>query len=186
MEDYEIVELYLNRDEAAIEHTAKKYGSALRRIAHNILDDMPEAEECENDTYLKAWKLIPPNQPKAYLFAFLGRIARHTAIDRCRKRNAQRRQGIFCELTREMSECITDTADTEDAIEANALRQTINSFLAECSDQQRNVFVRRYWFFDTIDEISRRYGYSESKVKTMLFRMRSMLKLRLESEGYKI
>lgn len=186
MDDEKIVELYLSKDESAIAQTAHKYGSKLRRIADSILNDMSAAEECENDTYFKAWELIPPNEPRTYLFAFLGRIIRHTAIDRCRKNNSIKRQAMFCELTAEMQECIPDNSRIEDMTEVKDLSRIINGYLSNCSQTQCNVFVRRYWFFDSISEICKRYGFSQSKVKTMLFRMREELRTYLEKEGYTV
>lgn len=186
MEDSEIVELYLSRDESAISHTAQKYGSKIRKIADSILNNKASAEECENDTYHEAWRLIPPNEPRSYLFAFLGKITRHLAIDECRKNASQKRRALFCELTQEMEECIPGQNNVEGDVEANVLRQAINTFLDCCSEEQRNVFVRRYWFFDTIPEICRRYDLTQSKVKTMLFRMRERLRHYLEKEGYTI
>ena len=186
MDDSKIVELYLSRNESAISHTAQKYGSKLRKIADNILNNKASAEECENDTYLEAWKLIPPNEPKSYLFAFLGKIARHLAIDECRRNTSQKRHVLFCELTQEMEECIPGQSNVEGDIEADSLSHAISSFLGYCSEEQRNVFVRRYWFFDTVSEICKRYGFSQSKVKTMLYRMREGLRDYLEKEGYMI
>lgn len=186
MDDAKIVELYLSRNESAITRTAEKYGVRLRRIANRILNNRESAEECENDTYLEAWKLIPPHEPRTYLFAFLGRITRHLAIDECRRGGAQKRQALFLELTSEMQECIPGDGDVEAEIEAKALSQSIDNFLETFSEEQRNVFVRRYWFFDTISEVCRRYGYSESKVKVMLFRMREGLRAHLEKEGYMV
>ncbi len=186
MDDSKIVELYLSRNESAISHTAQKYGAKLRKIADNILHNKASAEECENDTYLEAWGLIPPNEPKSYLFAFLGKITRHLAIDECRKNTSLKRRAFFCELTQEMEECIPGRSNVEGDMEADSLSQAISSFLGDCSEEQRNVFVRRYWFFDTISEICRRYGFSQSKVKTMLYRMREGLRDYLEKEGYMI
>ena len=186
MDDSKIVELYLSRDESAISYTAQKYGSRLRQIADRILNDRASAEECENSTYLKAWELIPPNEPRTYLFAFLGKITRHIAIDECRKDASRKKRGLYCELTQEMEECIPSGDRVEDELEGQALKLAINSFLEGCTEEQRTVFVRRYWFFDTIPEISERYGFSRSKVKTMLFRLREGLKRHLEKEGYTI
>ena len=186
LEDAKIVELYLSRDESAVSQTAQKYGSKLRQIAHRILNNRASAEECENDTYLAAWHLIPPNEPRTYLFAFLGKITRHLAIDECRKNASKKRHALFCELTREMEECISGENDTEGEVEAEALTQAISAFLRTCPEEQRDVFVRRYWFFDSVAEISRRYGFSQSKVKTMLFRLREGLRRFLEKEGYTI
>ncbi len=186
MDDAKIVDLYLERDESAISYTAEKYGAGLRRIAEHILDDAASAEECENDTYYEAWNRIPPHEPRTYLFAFLGRIARHLAIDVCRRNASQKRQALFCELTEEMAECLTDGggSSAEREFEAKELSKTIDRFLDSCSEESRGVFVRRYWFFDTIPEICARTGYSQSKVKSMLFRMREGLRDHLKKEGY--
>lgn len=184
MDDSKIVELYLFRKESAISQTALKYGSKLRRIAYKILNNHASAEECENDTYLEAWNLIPPNEPRTYLFPFLGKIIRHLAIDECRRNGSNKRQALFCELTQEMEECIPGKNDIEDTIDTAALSQSISHFLSGRSELQRNVFVRRYWFFDSISAISKGYNFSPSKVKTMLFRMRKDLHDYLEKEGY--
>lgn len=185
MDDSMIVELYLARDESAISQTARKYGERLRRIADRLLNDIHAAEECENDTYLEAWELIPPNEPRTYLFPFLGKITRHMAIDMCRKRNSEKRSAIFCELTGEMEECIPSQSGSAEAhMEAVELSGLINGFLQRHSEEQRNVFVRRYWYFDTVPEISRRYGFTQSKVKMMLLRMREELRTYLAKEGY--
>ena len=186
MDDEKIVDLYLARDESAIAQTAQKYGPRLRQIAERVLGDPSAAEECENETYLKAWELIPPNEPRTYMFAFLGRITRHVAIDEYRKSGSRKRQGVFCELTKEMEACIPAGDRAEDGAEALALKHSIDSFLETCTPQQRNVFVRRYWYFDSVSEIGRRYGFSQSKVKTMLFRLREGLRSHLEKEGYTI
>lgn len=186
MDDSKIVDLYLSRDESAISQTSQKYGLKLRRIANQILNNMESAEECENDTYLETWKRVPPHEPRSYLFAFLGKIVRHLAIDECRKNASQKRYALFCELTQEMEECLPSDNNTEEAADLEVLEQAINAFLKTCSEEQRNLFVRRYWYFDSIPEISRLYGYSQSKVKTTLFRLREGLKRHLEKEGYAI
>lgn len=184
MDDDKIVELYLSRDENAISQTANKYGSRLRNIANNILNDRETAKECENDTYLKAWNLIPPNEPREYLFAFMGRIARHIALDRCKNDNRQKRHAIYCELTQEMQECIPSESNPESDVEAQYLSDLIDGFLGTCTREQRSVFVRRYWYFETIPVICKRYGFSQSKVKMMLLRMREQLKEYLIKGGY--
>ena len=187
MEDSGIVELYLSRDKTAVSHTAEKYGAKLRAIANRILDDLPAAEECENDTYFSAWNLIPPNEPRTCLFPFLGRITRHIAIDTVRKRRAGKRSAVFCELTREMEECIpAGSAGVENAVEASELSVLISSFLEKHTQDQQNVFIRRYWYFDPVREIGMRYGFSVSKVKMILSRMRKELRDVLEKEGYHI
>lgn len=186
MDDNKIVELYLSRNEEAINQTAQRYGSKLRNIANSILNNRETAEECENDAYLETWKLIPPHEPRNYLFAFVGKIVRHIALDVCKKNNRQKRYALYFELTQEMQECIPAKNDTESEIEANYLSGPIDKFLETCSEEQQNVFVRRYWYFDSVPQIAKAYGFSQSKVKTMLFRMRSDLKKHLEKGGYDI
>ena len=186
MDDSQIVDLYLARDERAISETAQKYGGRLRQLAQRILDDAQSAEECENDTYHAAWNCIPPHTPRMYLFAFLGRITRHLAIDECRRESAQRRQTLICELTQEMEECISGRSDVAGTVEAGALAQAIDVFLGSCTEEQRDMFVRRYWYFDTVQELSTRYDCSQSKIKTTLFRLRERLKRYLEKEGYTV
>lgn len=187
MDDSRIVDLFLSRSESAISETAQKYGTRLRRIADQILNDAPSSEECENDTYLQAWDLIPPNEPRSYLFSFLGKITRHLAIDMCRKRSSDKRSALFCELTNEIAACIPSRDESvEDSLEADELSRMIGVFLDKHSDDQQKVFVRRYWFFDTVPEISKQYGFTQSKVKMMLSRMRTELHDYLEKEGYSI
>ena len=186
MNDNEIVELYLSRNEEAINQTAQKYGSRLRNIANSILNDRETAKECENDAYLETWELIPPHEPRNYLFAFVGRIVRHIALNVCKKNSRQKRYAMYCELTQEMQECIPAKNDIEAEVEEKYLSSLIDEFLETCTEEQQNVFVRRYWYFDSISQIAKTYGFSQSKVKTMLFRMRSELKNHLEKGGYDI
>ena len=184
MDDSQIVELYLSRDESAIAQTSEKYGSKLRRIAQNVLSDLETSKECENDAYLQTWNLIPPNEPRTYLFAFVGKIVRHLAIDRLRHEGRQKRYALYCELTDEMQECIPGNSDVSQESDAKELSQLINAFLESCSDEQRNIFVRRYWYFDSVAEICEKYSLPQSKVKTTLFRMREKLKDHLTDGGY--
>ena len=186
MEDGKIIDLYLARDESAIRETAAKYGARLRAIAFAILESCESAEECENDTYLEAWRRIPPNEPRGYLFEYLGRITRHLAIDECRRMKSEKRRAEYCELTQEMAECLPGGEDVESRLEAEALSGIITDFLLGCPKEQRAVFIRRYWFFESIEEIGRCFGFSQSKVKSMLYRMREALKVRLEKEGYTV
>ena len=186
MDDAAIVDLYFARDEAAIDQTARKYGQRLRGLARRILENESGAEECENDTYLEAWNRIPPNAPRDYLFAYLGRIIRHLAIDECRRRSSVKRQALFCELTQELEACVPDRNPAEEALEAEALCRSISDFLRGCAADQRELFVRRYWYFDPIDALCARFGFSQSKVKTTLFRLRQGLKTHLEKEGYDV
>lgn len=186
MEDGRIVDLFIDRDQNAISQMAGQYGFRIRRLAYNILHDEETAKECENDTYLEMWNLIPPHEPREYLLAFASKIVRHIALNRCRELNSKKRAAIYCELTSEMEECIPAGNDPESEFEADQLGGIINGYLSDCSFDQRNVFVRRYWFFDSIADIAERYGYSESKVKTMLFRMREQLRERIIEGGYEV
>ncbi len=184
MDDERIVELFLNRKEEAIARVTEKYGIRLRNLANGILNDWTAAQECENDTYLEAWNAIPPHRPGDYLFAFLARITRHLSLDRCRSRSRLKRNARLSELTREMEQCIPSPNDTECQVEGILLGEVVSAFLRGIPGEQRNVFLRRYWYLESVSEISRRFGISESKVKTMLFRCRNRLREYLEKEGY--
>lgn len=184
MEDSQIVALYLERDETAVGHTAEKYGSQLRRLAFGIVEDDQTAEECENDTYLQAWNCIPPHEPRNYLLAFLSRITRHLAIDRCRSRDRLKRGAVLTELSAELECCIPSPDDTACRMEARELGRVISAFLKEQPHSHRDVFLRRYWYADSVQQIAVRYHMTQSKVKSMLFRTRNALRAHLEKEGY--
>lgn len=180
MNDNEIIELFFARSESAITETQAKYGAYCRYIAHNILFDNQDAEECENDTYLKAWNSIPPHRPSS-LSAFLGRITRNLALNKLKARNTQKRGQGECEMSLdELSEII----GTEDiSIEENQLSAVIDRFLEELPKEKRLVFVGRYWYFDSIKTIASKTGFSEGKIKMMLKRVKNELKEFLEEEG---
>ena len=184
MEDKKIVELYLRRDESAIARTAEKYGTRLRSLAYGIVADQQTAEECENDTYLTAWNSIPPNEPRSYFYPFLARILRNLSLSRCRERSALKRSAHVEELSREMEQCIPAQDDLQCRLDELVLKQAINGFLRTLSDDKRNLFVRRYWYLDSVELIANRYGLSKSKVKTTLFRVRNGLREYLIKEGY--
>lgn len=184
MDDIQIIELYLQRDESAISHTAQQYGPRLRGLSYGIVADMETAKECENDTYLQAWNSIPPNEPRSYLYAYLARIIRHISIDCCRRRSRIRRSAYVTELSAELEACIPSPCDTESRIEGILLGQVISTFLRKLPQQQRNVFLRRYWYMDSIADISKRYFMTQSKVKSILFRCRNALRDYLIKEGY--
>lgn len=184
MEDAKIVELYLKREEEAIRQTSDKYGKRLRSLAYGIVGEQQTAEECENDTYFIAWNSIPPQEPRDYLYAFLARITRHISLNCCRNRSRLKRSALICELSRELEECIPAPNDTECQISDKLFQHAVNDFLSTLSEEKRNVFLRRYWYFDSIITISKHFALSESKVKTMLFRTRNQLKQYLEKEGY--
>lgn len=184
MEDSRIVELYFERDESAIICTAEKYGRRLRSLALGITEDIRTAEECENDTYLKAWGVIPPHDPRDYLYAFLARITRNLALSRCRENSRHKRSAHVAELSTELEQCIPAPSDTECGVDERLLGEAINGFLGTLSEEKRRVFVRRYWFADSIAVISARYSLSQSKVKSMLLRCRNELRQYLIKEGF--
>ena len=179
--DKEIVELYLARDETASIYCTQKYSASLHRLASSLLLDGRDAEECVNDTFLKTWNAIPPNKPE-HLFPFLARICRCTAVDIIRRNKAEKRDCLVVELTHEMEECIPDSIGDAEVPE-ETLKTLMNDFLGTLSKDKRMIFVRYYWFGETISEISKRYGFSESKVKTTLHRTREKLRKFLEKKG---
>ena len=186
MDDDKIIDLYLSRDESAIRETEAKYGARLRQTAYRITEDHGTAEECENDAYLAAWNSIPPHEPRGYLAEYLLRLVKHAAIDVCRRNQRLKRSADSCELTKEMEECLPGNVSTEQEIEAQELGRIITDFLEGYPEESCNIFLRRYWFFDTVPEISRQFGCTQGKVKSILFRMRLALKKRLERAGYNI
>ena len=186
MEDNKIVEQYLLRDETALKMTSEKFGNRLRSLAYGIVSDRQTAEECENDTYMEAWNRIPPHEPRSYLYAFLARITRHISLNRCRESRRLKRSAYICELSAEMEQCIPSPDDTECRIDDIALGEAINGFLCMLDEEKRNIFIRRYWYLDSIADISIRFALSESKVKTTLCRCRNRLREHLEKEGYTI
>ena len=186
MDDNKIVELYLLRDETAVKETSEKFGTRLRALAYGIVNDYETAAECENDTYMQAWNTIPPNEPRSYLYPFLARITRHISLNCCRDRSRLKRSAFICELSAEMEECIPAPDDVECRVDDIVLGEAINGFLGKLDEEKRNIFIRRYWYMDSIAEISKRFGLSQSKVKTTLFRCRIRLREHLEKEGYTI
>ena len=184
MDDDRIIDLFLARDEAAIKESAIKYGHALRRIANNILGDRETSAECENDTYFKAWESIPPNEPRHYLFAFLARIIRFTAINRLRENSRKTRDIVFVELSEEIETCLPAPGTVEDEVDGKELSRTVSAFLRDLNEEKRNIFIRRYWYMDSVKDIALYCHVTEGKVKSTLFRVRSDLRAYLEKEGY--
>lgn len=186
MKDTEIVELYIKRDESAVRETNEKYGRKLYKMAYSVLSDKETAEECVNDALLKAWNSIPPNEPREYLLAYLLRITRQIALNRLKASSAIKRSAEFTELTKEMEECLPSGDSVADEVEEKELKEAINRFLDGLTKEKSDVFIRRYWFFDSISEIAKRMGFTKSKVKTMLFRIREELKQYLKDLGCNI
>lgn len=184
MEDKEIVRLYWERNELAIKETSMKYGGYCYTIAYNILLSREDADESVNDTYLKTWDCIPPHFPEA-LATFVGKITRRISLNKWNLSTRKKRGGGQVSLAlEELDECIAAENDVEKTIEYNELLQTINTFLGTLPETERDLFVCRYWFFTSIQELSKKFVFSESKTKSMLFRTREKLKNHLEEEGY--
>ena len=179
MEDRDIIEMYFARDERAISATSVKYGGYCGSIAMNILSSREDTEECLNDTWLRAWNSIPPHRPDI-LRVFLGKITRNLALDRYKAQTAQKRAGGELAVSLdELDECIGIVDERESA----EIGESISRFLRTQPKETRSVFVCRYFYCDSIADIARRFGISEAKVKTLLFRTRSKLKIHLEGEG---
>lgn len=183
MEDNQIIQLYFDRSEEAITQTAQKYGKYCHTIAYNILHNVEDSEECVNDTYWKAWSAIPPSKPKR-LAAFLGKITRNLSLDKFRRYKADKRGGGEMALAlEELGDCVSSSEKTEEYVDSMFLVETLNQFLASLSTEQRKIFMRRYWYVSSVEEIANEYGISQSKVKMSLLRSRNRLKQVLEEEG---
>lgn len=181
MDDKNIIELFWSRDEKAIEATANKYGRKLHLLANSILKNEEDAEESVNDTYFKAWNTIPPQRPQ-YYFAYLSKICRYIAFDKLDWKHAKKRNTHIVELTAEMELCLPDVSN-DARLEGEEIGQLLNRFLDSLSQENRLIFMRRYWYMETIQEISKRYNMSESNIKIHLHRTRTKLRKFLEREG---
>jgi RNA polymerase sigma factor (sigma-70 family) len=185
VQDDDIIQLLWERSEAAVSELSDKFGHFCYTIAFNILSNYQDAEECVNDTYMRAWNAIPPTRPR-WLPAFLGRIARNIALDRYDYNTAKKRNGQFDLILSELEECISSPADVEQQYAEGEIAAHINTFLHRMNGQDRNIFLRRYWYSDSIADIAGRFGISESKVKSMLFRTRNKLRFFLQKEGIEL
>jgi len=183
MNDNEILELYWSRSEHAIEATSEKYGAYCHIVSFNILHNEEDAEECVNDTWLNAWNAIPPNRPNR-LQTYLGKITRNLSLSRYRKYSTEKRGfGQMPLALSELEECVSDADTVEQAVEDKALLAAIERFLYALPEQRRNIFIRRYWYLYSIEDIAEAYGMSKSKTASLLFRLRNSLKTHLEKEG---
>ena len=184
MDDQRIVELYWSRSESAVLETDKKYGTYLNSISYNILASREDAQECVNDTYHNAWNAMPPTRP-SILSTFLGKITRRLSIDRWRRLNAEKRGGGELTLTLdELEDCVSGSGSVEDEIERQELQKLLSDFLDMLPVTERRVFLCRYWYMDSIQSIALQFGFSQSKVASMLHRTRAKLRTVLEKEGY--
>lgn len=184
MEDSQIVELYWSRGEEAVAETAKKYGKYCYSIAYRILGDDRDAEEAVNDTYMGAWNSMPPHRPSA-LSTFLGKLTRRISINRWRARRADKRGGGQLPVAmEELTEALPAPDTPEQLVEARELTASIDRFLASLPEEERDLFVCRYWYFASIAELGAAFGAGAGKIKSKLFRTRNKLKVHLEQEGF--
>ena len=184
MEDQAIIRLFLDRSGDAIEKLSRKYGRLLHGIAANFLSDSRDIQECVNDTYLAVWNTIPPENPNP-LSSYICRILRNIALKRRRSNTAQCRNNAYERSLDELAECIPDTA-LEDAIRSRELGRSINRFLDTLPKESRIIFLRRYWFGDSVKNIAALTGIKENAVSVRLSRTRNALAQHLNKEGYSL
>lgn len=184
MDDGRIIELYFQRDEQAIWETNVKYGKLCHSISYNILNNHEDSEECVNDTYEGLWNAIPPARPDN-LMAFVCRIVRNLSLKRLEFMKREKRSKDMLVSLEELEAVLPDERYAP-GISDEDIGKLIGRFLSGQKEGVRNVFIRRYYFFDSIADIARRYSFSESKVKNMLFHTRNKLKDYLIKEGVEI
>lgn len=184
MEDLNIIELYFARDEQAIKETDAKYGRLCHSIAYNILHNKEDSEECVNDTYIGVWNAIPPTRPNHFI-GFVCKITRNLALKRIEAMNRLKRSQATVVSLDELAEILSDESIAED-VSDEGITELIGDFLRKEKADVRNVFLRKYYFFDSVGDIAERYGFTEDKVKSMLYHTRKKLKEYLIKEGVAI
>lgn len=185
MDDNKIIELYWERKEEAIKETSLKYGRLCAHIAKNILSCYEDSEECVNDTYFAVWNAIPKERPNRFS-AYVSRITRNLALKKYDYLSAAKRNPSATLSLEELGDCVSGTESIESEIETKRIERTIDKFLWRQGEEKRNIFIRRYWYFDSIENICERTGFTQSKVKSMLYEMRQKLRKHLEREGIEV
>ena len=186
MKDNEIIELFNQRNQLAINKTSEKYGNYCYCISYNILKNAEDSEEFVNDTYMKAWNSIPPERPVC-LSAWLARVARNVALDRSKYNAAACRRSALTEAFEELEPWLVAVeGDPQKALDEKEFRHMLNDFLRAQSPEARRFFLRRYWYGESVREIAQTCGVKETKVKTSLFRTRERLRKELEREELKL
>ena len=175
MDDEKIIELFFARNEQAIDELDMKYGKVCHKISYNILNNRLDAEECVNDTYLGTWNAIPPQRPNP-LLAFVCKLVRRYSLMRHRANTAMKRNSTYDVALNEIENCISTKERIEDTLEAKALARVIESFLDSLTEENRIIFMRRYWFSDSYEEIAKRMGMTEKNVSVRLTRTRKQLR----------
>ena len=186
MDDNEIIKLFFARDQQAIQAAARQYGAYCASIAQRILGDQGAAEECVNDTWLKCWQSIPPQRPHS-LKSFAGRIVRNLALSAHRESTARKRGGGQVQLALdELSEVVSGGDTPEGALDRQAFLTALDGFLAALPERNRNLFLRRYWYLDSVDALAKRFSMSRTQVTTTLHRLRQRLRVHLQQEGFEL
>jgi len=183
MEDRAIIGLFFERSEQAIDELNRKYGPVVRKTAANILDDRLDVEECVNDTYLRVWNNIPPHVPNP-LAGYVCKIARNLAVNRYHANRAEKRSGNYALVLDEMEECIPSGVSVETEYDAKELSAAINRFLSTLDPKDRFLFVRRYWYADSVTELAVLTNSSANRISVRLFRLREKLRITLMKEGF--
>lgn len=184
MDDGQIVQFYWDRDERAIPATADKYGNYCTSIAKNILGNPEDAEECVNDTYMRAWNSMPPHRPNV-LSAFLGKITRNVSLNRYKQNTADKRGGgEVPAVLEEIAELISDTDSVEQEVDRRELVKAIDAFLDRLPTEKRSLFLCRYWYFDSVSDLASRFGMTENHVPVTLNRLRRKLHDFLLERGF--
>lgn len=181
MDDAKIIDLFFARSEDAISETAVKYGKLCYSISGNILENSEDTEECVNDTYMALWNCIPPQRPSD-LMAFISKIIRNLSLKKLEYNSAKKRDSNITHSLSELEEILPDKA-ISDKFDDEEIGRILSEFLKKEKADVRNVFIRKYWYFDSVSDIAKRYKFSESKVKSMLFHTRNRLKKYLIKEG---
>ena len=186
MTDEMILSLYFERNESAVAETDKKYGAYCMTVSKNILGNEEDAKECLNDTYLAAWNSIPPKIPEK-LSLFLGKITRNLSLNRYRKNETKKRGGGTADIVfDEIGEIISGSENPEEKFEQKEIIGAVNEFLRTLPEEKRSIFICRYWYFDSIEDIAARFGKKESGIYSSLERTRKNLWKYLSERGYEI
>ena len=180
LDENELIKLYFSRDEKALSETQRQFGGLLGRLVMGILRCEQDCEECLSDVYFKLWSTIPPLKPDSFK-AYAVKIARNEALMKLRRKNARKRDPSLEISLNELEDILPDK-DIPDGSE-HEIRDIINDFLEDLNADSRIIFIRKYWYFDSLSEISKRFGFSESKIKSSLCASRKKLKKRLKKEG---
>ncbi len=185
MNDMEIIQLFFERSEQAIKELSEKYGAACSKIAFNILNNTQDAEECVNDAYLGVWNTIPPQNPNP-LQSYVYRIVRNLAIKKHRFGTAAKRKSTYDITLDELENCFSSSVSADDEFNAKEISRIISEFLETLDKENRIIFIRRYWYSDSITDIAKQFGRNEHNISVRLSRTREKLKKYLIKEGVTI